>query len=283
MGYFEGWYFKQQAGDKMAAFIPAIHSSGGKRSGSIQVVTADKTYFVEVPEEAIRVQRRPLAVCMGHSTFSLDGLDLDIQHRDVTVTGSLHYTGRISPAGDIMGPYRFVPLMECRHSVFSLAHAVTGSVSINGEHYDFTGGLGYVEGDRGRSFPKRYVWTQCSRGEDMPWSLMLSAAEVRPLGRAFTGIIGFVFDGRRELRFATYKGARLLSSGDGMISVHQGNYILTAQLLEDRALALRAPTSGDMVRLIKESLTCRARYTLSDNGTMVFDVISDQASFEYEF
>ena len=56
---------------------------------------------------------------------------------------------------DIMVPFRWVPGMECRHSVFSMKHSVNGEIRINGKSYLFHHGTGYWEGDRGRSFPEK--------------------------------------------------------------------------------------------------------------------------------
>lgn len=291
---FEGWYFKQQSGQNMIAFIPAVHTDRrGNRSGSVQVITPDKSYYIEFPEEAITINRQSLVIRAGESTFSPKGIALNIQSDGISVTGNLQFGKMTPPNGDIMGPYKMVPFMECRHSVFSLTHTVLGSLTVNGRLLDFSDGVGYMEGDRGSSFPKRYVWTQCNWFDEKlsdinrpgieACSLMLSAAEVKPLGRAFMGIIGFVYYKGREIRIATYHGAKVLSIGSGAVTVQQGDYTLTAQLLDSSDQSLRAPTSGEMVRLIKESLSCRARYIFSEKNKILFDFISDNASFEYEY
>lgn len=301
--FFEGWYFKQQSGQNMIAFIPAFHTGWDKkRTGSVQIITPDASCYIELPGNEISISRRPFAVRAGNSVFSMKRLELNIQNDSVSVTGRLQYRDLTLPQTDIMGPYRFVPFMECRHSVFSLAHTVEGSLMVNGRLMEFTGGAGYMEGDRGRSFPKRYVWTQCSWFENgragshpdsAPYALMLSAAEVKPLGKPFIGIIGFVYYKGREYRIATYKGAEVIAVGGGILSVRQGDYTLTAELLESRGQTpqahtlqpqtLRAPASGEMIRLVKESLACRARYAFYEKDTVIFEFISETASFEYEF
>lgn len=290
-GYFEGWYFKQQSERDMIAFIPAMHTDrDGKKTCSLQVVTPDKAYWLVLPGEEFAVDRRTLTIKAGDNLFSSGGLRLSIHQGYIDITGRLAFDAITPPAGDIMGPYRYVPFMECRHSIFSLTHAVSGSLTVNGRLMDFSEGSGYIEGDRGRSFPKRYVWTQCNWDAGGPCSLMLSVADVRPFGVPFVGIIGFVYFGGREHRIATYCGATLVSAGGGAVSIRQGDYTLTAQLLEDgtasavqRTQSLRAPVSGEMDRRIKESLACRARYTFAIKECVLFDIISDKASFEYEF
>ena len=68
----------------------------------------------------------------------------------------------------------FLPGMECSHGVISMTHALEGALSINGRTLDFTGGTGYIETDRGRSFPHAYLWAQCAWGSHS--GFMLSAA-----------------------------------------------------------------------------------------------------------
>jgi hypothetical protein len=281
---FEGLYFKQQSGENMIAFIPALHTdSRGKRAASLQVVTPDMSHFVELPGGSVRIDRRTMTASAEGGVFGPDGIEIELDRPGLRVAGRLRFSRRVPPRGDIMGPYRFVPFMECRHSVFSLSHDVRGSLTVNGARLDFPDGVGYIEGDRGRSFPERYVWTQCSRAAPERCSLMLSAATVRPLGREFTGIIGFVYFRGREYRIATYRGARLRGIENGAVTVCQGPYELRAQLLSDSAHTLSAPVSGKMVRSIREGLACRAAYRFTESGSVLFDFMDDRASFEYEF
>lgn len=77
---------------------------------------------------------------------------------------------------------------------------VNGKLLLNGKKYKFDDAVGYWEGDKGRSFPKEYLWTQSSF---INGSLMLSVAEIPMLGTHFTGVIGVVFWNGRVYRFAT--------------------------------------------------------------------------------
>ena len=115
-----------------------------------------------------------------------------------------------------MGPFRYVPFMECRHSVVSMKHTVNGSININGKAYSFDNAAGYIEGDRGYSFPKRYIWTQCIFENG---SLMLSVADI-PFGLfSFTGIIGIIHVNKKEYRFATYLRAKAVKIEKGEIII----------------------------------------------------------------
>lgn len=281
--YFEGWYFKQQAGEETVAFIPALHIEEGFRSASLQIITREASHYIRYPYDQFRADRRNASVKIGSSLFSKSRIELEIFTDRVTATGVLSY-GKPFPLGyDIMGFFRFFPFMECRHSVFSMMHSVNGMLAVNGRKYVFTDGTGYMEGDRGRSFPTRYAWTQCCWKEETPCSLMLSVADIPYLGTKFTGVICAIVLEGREIRLATYLGAKVESIEGGRITIKQDPYRFTAELLERNGLVLRAPVLGGMTRLIRENPSCRARYRLSRDGAVLFDFISDNASFEYEY
>jgi hypothetical protein len=131
-----------------------------------------------------------------------------------------------------MGPYRFVPAMQCRHGVLSNAHRVEGAMQVQGRTLEFHGGLGYCETDRGSSFPRRYLWTQCSWDQENPCSVMISAAHVPLLGGSITGCIGLVYFGGREYRLATYGGVKIVKWDASSIILKQKDYLLEAEVLE---------------------------------------------------
>ena len=164
--------------------------------------------------------------------------------------------------------------------MFSMRHGVSGSLQLNGRLLDFNGGTGYTEGDRGNSFPKRYLWTQCSFPEG---SLMLSVADIPFAGGRFTGVIGFVYRNGREKRIATYLGARPVQLQNGLAAVRQGAYTLSAEFISGRDTHLHAPVAGEMTRLIRESLCCRVHYRFLRGKTVLLDFVSDRGSFENEY
>ena len=59
-----------------------------------------------------------------------------------------------------MGPFSYIPGMECRHAVYSMKHTVNGEIRVNEQIIRFKNDMGYMEGDSGTSFPDRYIWTQ---------------------------------------------------------------------------------------------------------------------------
>ena len=259
---FCGWYFKCQSGERTLALIPAIHVSENRRSCSVQLISNTEHWNISLPSgHAIVQKNRPFAV-LGNTVFREDGLHLELHENSFSATGSLQFSALSPIHYDIMGPFRCMPFMECRHSVFSMHHRVNGHLIINGTAHYFQDGAGYIEGDRGRSFPKHYVWTHCFFPDG---SLMLSVAEI-PMGPVhFTGVIGIIQLSGKEYRLATYLGAKAVKIRDGQVIVHQGTLTLTATLLEKTASPLRAPQNGAMTRMIRENVACHAWYQLSDN------------------
>jgi hypothetical protein len=161
-----------------------------------------------------------------------------------------------------------------------MKHRVDGKITINGTEFAYDNGVCYMEGDRGYSFPKEYLWTQCGFPQG---SLMLSVADIPFCGLHFTGIISAIHYQGREYRLATYLGARAVKIRDGEAVIRQGNKLLTVKRLEDKGKPLAAPVGGDMKRTIRESAACMTYYRLQEKGRTIFEFTSSMASFEYEY
>ena len=278
IGYFKGWYFKCSTKDKTIAFIPAYHYSNNKKSASLQIITDEKAF--NIPFEKLEYTEKPLYVKIGNCIFSERGITLDFQSNDLTLKGVLDFKD-FSPIGyDIMGPFKYVPFMQCRHSVYSMRHKINGQITVNDQLYKFENGIGYVEGDRGHSFPKKYIWTQCCFKNN---SLMLSVADIPFLGSHFTGIIGVVLFDEKEHRIATYLGARITQVDKNTVMIKQGSFEFTAKLLKKNAQPLAAPSNGDMCRTIHESAACEAYYRFSHKDRVLCEFTTDKASFEFEY
>lgn len=276
--YFRGWYIKCQNKNQTLALIPAYHLANGEKTCSIQLITDARSWNITFPDTALYID--DYCVEIAGNYFGREGIRLDLQTPELTVKGNLSF-GAFSPIRyDIMGPFRYVPFMQCRHSVFSMKHSVTGHVEINGTVYDFTDGTGYIEGDRGSSFPGEYLWTHCFFSEG---SVMLSVADIPFCGFHFTGVISVVQFRGKEYRIATYLGARVAKLGDGEVVIKQGRRSLTARLLEAKGQALAAPESGSMKRIIRESAACGASFSFREGEKVLFSFVSDRASFEYEY
>ena len=282
--YFEGWYFKCRTKDeKNIALIPAIHKDGSCRgSASLQIIAEAGTWWLEYPEAEFHATKQPFRISLGPNTFGEEGISLLIERSGLSLHGSLRHSSFTPLRSDIMGPFRFFSEMECTHGVVSMGHRLDGTLTLNGETLDFSGGLGYIETDRGRSFPDQYLWTQCNWEQPETSGLMLAVATIPILEHIhFTGIICSVNYSNREYRLATYKGARIKAWSEHGAEIVQGKDRLLVEVLAKQGQPLRAPVEGAMGRIIHESLCAIVRYRFWERERLLFDHTDAGASFEY--
>ena len=133
----EGWYFKivDQAEQHPHAIIP-----GG---------------FLGADPHAFDVR-------IAGNHFHESGMTLNIDSESIQVRGQVEFgpfykwpVRLVSPGA--MGPYALTPFMECYHGMLSMRHTLAGELSFNHQPpIRYSGGLGYCEKDRGRSFPAAF-------------------------------------------------------------------------------------------------------------------------------
>ena len=280
--YFEGWYFKLQTGKGDAlALIPAFHMDRtGRRSASLQVIARDRAWWLEYPASEFSAQTQRLCIRVGENHFTEQSVQLDLEREGLSLHGTVHFGPFMALSSDIMGPFRFLPKMECSHGVISMAHGLEGQLVQNGKTVDFSGGIGYVETDRGRSFPQNYLWTQCAWPGTPRSGLMLAAATIPlPVG-SFCGCIGAVMHEGKEYRLATYRGARIVRWSEREAVIRQGSWYLSARLEDGEGQPLQAPVEGDMARTIHERLCGTVHYQFSIGKDLVLEHIGRCAGFE---
>lgn len=283
--YFEGWYVKLQApGGQTLALIPAVHiAANGKRSASLQVITGEGAWWVDYPAKVFRASPKRFFVRLGQNVFTENGLSLRVNEPGLQLEGRLRY-GTMHPLpSDIMGPFRFLGDMECAHGILSMWHSLQGQVICNGKTTDFSGGVGYIETDRGRSFPSEYLWTQCAWKDtaQLQNSLILAVAEI-PIGKLrFTGCIGAVQYQGKDYRLATYRGAKVERWSRQGLAIRQGNYRIEAVLLQSNGHSLHAPENGAMRRSVTESVDAMVRYRFWCGGRLLMEHTDLCAGFEY--
>lgn len=276
--YFCGWYFRCQSEQQTLAVIPSVHQTSKSKYCTIQLITDTQSFHVSFPYSDFH--KKDDQIRIAGNRFGKEGISLNIHTPDLHATGSVRFRAFTPIQYDIMGPFRYVPFMQCRHSVFSMRHSVDGTLSVNGTPYAFWNAIGYMEGDRGYSFPSKYAWTQCSFPDG---ALMLSIADIPFCRFHFTGIIGIVLLHGKEYRLATYLGAKVVKIETGEIIVRQGRFVLTVRLQGQSSHPLRAPVSGAMVRTIHEHPSCRVSYCFEENGVPMLELDAPNAAFEFEY
>lgn len=255
--FFEGWYFKNQGKTETLSIIPAFHiDEKGSDYASIQIITGEKSYYIEYPSKDFYAPRKrqldirgqnKLSGCfckIGKNIFTDHGIYIDIANKDISLIGIIAYDKFHTIKYDIMGVFGLLPFLQCYHGVISMMHRLSGVLVLNGKKIDFNGGVGYIEKDWGSSFPKRYLWSQCSNGST---SIMLSAADIPVFGDqcssrskntrnlSFNGLICVIYYAGCEYRYATYNGSKILKWSENEAVIIRGRDKLIVRLVDDNA------------------------------------------------
>lgn len=272
--YFEGWYFKQAFEQAAFSVIPGIYRGIEWHSdiAFIQLIFSNPSHslFIRYPEDAFVCHPRKFELRIAESFFSMDKVRLDIKQIDTKA--ELRYSGHIKLrkslfCPSVMGPFAYLPGMQCNHGVLSLSHKVNGYVNGCGRSFSFKDACGYIEKDWGSAFPESWMWMQC---QDADASLMCAVASI-PLGPfSFTGLICILRLKEKEYRFATYNGAsvKAIKQNDYSITVKLqcGVKMLNITTETEKFGSLKAPAKTGMERIIKESINA-AYYIELKNGT----------------
>lgn len=290
--YFEGWYFKVINADESRAyaFIPGVAMDNeGKRQSFIQVLdgkrcTADYHRF---SFEDFRATPGKFEVQILGNYFSEHRLQLDLPNikGELTLSGNVPWPKPWYSPG-IMGPFSFVPFMECYHGIVSMNHDLAGALEIEGQSVSFAGGRGYLEKDWGRSFPAAYFWMQSNHFSQPGISFKASVAKIPWLGRSFVGFISGLWLGDRLIRFTTYNGTRLRRSfadADKVeITLENRHYRLDILAHRSHATALASPIHGFMDGRIEESMTAKVELSLFDKKAQktIFQDVGRNAGLE---
>ena len=121
-GSFYGWYLKCQSASQTLAVIPAIHQTKRKQTCSIQIITNTNAWTVDFPADAFHRTKKHISI--GENQFGENGIRLAIHTPELSISGALDFASLSPLKYNIMGPFAFVPFLECRHSVFSMQHSV---------------------------------------------------------------------------------------------------------------------------------------------------------------
>jgi hypothetical protein len=260
-------------------------------SSFIQVIegASARTWWFEFPAGALRASRRRLEVEIGGSRFGEEGISLDLEGPEGRFRGELRFGpltrlpfSLLRPG--VMGPYSFIPFMECNHGLVSLDHELSGWLEVEGRRIDFAGGRGYAEKDWGSSMPSAWIWTQSNNFASRGDSLMFSLATIPWLGSSFNGFLCAGSLGGRRLLEASWTGAgaRLLSLADDRVEleIRRGAFLLELLVRRARGGLLRAPVAGILSRRIAESVDALLELRVSEGGETWFEGSAAKAGLE---
>jgi len=290
--YFEGWYFKVVNVDESHAFafIPGIAiKSGQEKHAFVQILDGKKrtAHYHKFEFETFKPSSDQFKIAVENNHFSEHGLQISLPglEADLQFSGNVPWPNHWYSPG-IMGPYAFLPLMECYHGIVSMDHDINGQIEVDGEVLDFRNGRGYIEKDWGRSFPSAYVWIQTNHFSQTGISLKLSVAKIPYLGYSFVGFIAGIWLGGRLIQFTTYNRSVLRKSlidGEKVeIVLENKEFRLELLARREEATELASPILGLMDGRIEESMNARIEVSVIDrkSGATVFHDVGRNGGLE---
>ncbi|HNR02619.1 MAG TPA: tocopherol cyclase family protein [Anaerolineaceae bacterium] len=291
--FFEGWYYKLVSADEKhkVAIIPGV-ILGKDAHAFIQVLNGvdGKTTYHEYPLENFITRPPHFSLEIGENHFDGNTLSLNIDDHYGQLKGKLQL-GPLNPwpvrlwSPGIMGWYAWVPRMECYHGVLSFDHALEGSLTLDGQKMDFSGGCGYIEKDWGQSFPAAWVWFQSNHFKGFNACITASVAIIPWIGRSFRGfIVGLWIEGKLY-RFTTYTGSKIdsLIINDDRVNwvLYNNRYRLNIVAQRVEGGLLRGPTRVDMGTRVMETLNASVHVELrSLDEDLLFEGSGEHAGLE---
>ena len=257
---FFGKYYKFISDDRFCFAVIKSHANEGDM---LQVITPSKASFITDP-----------------SRMKIEGnvITFDINQEDISIKGTITL-GELHPLKKkVMGPFTYLP-MECRHEIYSMRHKLRGTLLINGKEVSFSKGRGYIEGDSGTNFPKKYVWYN-SVTPDVTATFALASIPLFGFIH-FTGILCFIKTKEKEYYLCTYNGAKLRKISEDEVIISKGKYSFVLNMNTKDGHLLKAPIKGNMERYIKENLNTLTTFKLMKNDEMLIQVEDPLSSLEY--
>ena len=216
---------------------------------------------------------------------------------------------------NIMGPFSYLPTLECYHGVVSLHHKTSGSIEFFNLDQTLHSkvfcdlGSGYVEKDYGLNFPKSWIWIQTNtflQPESDGTTLMISVADVplvSALGQKIVdasrirGFLVIFYHGstKKTYNLSLFTGAKVKNINFNLEEDNQQTYQVcnlsfklgsweldvTAKRLLGHGIPLYGPSfENGMSLLVEESLTVSTSVTLKVDGQVVFDDCGTESGME---
>lgn len=289
--YFEGWYFKNVNKEKGISFIPGINIDNKEKKAFIQVITKNSSYFVDYDIRDFEFCENPFYIKIKNNFFSKENIVINIrdEKQNLNIYGKIKYSNHknihktlLSP--NIMGPFSYIPLMECNHAILSMKSDVNGLIDINNTKINFNNGYGYIEKDWGCSFPKAYIWCQGNNFQKADASFMLSIADIPFTIFNFRGIICVLKLDSEEFKFTTYNNTKILkydiSENTLNIILKKADYYLEIHANYKTGNRLLAPVNGKMEKDILESISLPIDVTLRKKDRIIFSDRSSNCGME---
>lgn len=292
--YFEGWYFKAVDKPEKNAIAVIVGISLNQKDTShafIMVLEArkQKLHYFSYPVDKFKYNKDQFQLQIEDNYFSLKEMRLNLKGK---TTIKAHFVFQniipwpvnyLSPG--VMGWYSFIPFLECYHGVLSLNHRINGNMAINGILIDFNEAKGYIEKDWGKSMPSSWIWMQTNHFKEDHVSFFGSIAHIPWMKNYFTGYIFGLLIENKLYQFTTYNGAKIeklsLNEHHIKIELHRKEYKLFIEANRTDGLDLPAPSMGEMINRVNESLKSGISVKLIQSDVILYSGEGRNAGLEF--
>ena len=293
--FFEGWYHKMSTsnGDTLV-LIPGIYRSGvnSNETAFLMVYQGSNGHFDYIPYPAsdFNCESRDYSLFLGENYFSLNKIDLKVKTDKINLTGTI-LSEDLKPwpvtlfEPGCMGWYSYVPTMECFHGILSMGHTLRGQIKLNDSNINFDEGIGYIEKDWGKNFPKNWVWAQSNHFHESDLSVSISLATIPWKRSQFSGYIVGVQHKNNLYRFTPYRRSKIthIQFDGNSLEWHLKNGQTEVQFNIERGAKsslLYAPDETDMVPKVAEYLDGRVSCKLIIDGKTIIKDQTNKAALE---
>lgn len=291
--FFEGWYYKLVNSDKTfsIAFIPGVSITNEQnRHSFIQIISSSNfSKNIKYNFSDFYSERDKFFVKINENSFTEDNIKVNIKKENINIKGYININKKIkwpvkliSPGA--MGPFSFIPSMECNHGIININGLIDGTLGINGEDICFNGGKCYIEKDWGKSFPSSWIWMQSNCFPTNDASITLSIARIPFMGKHFKGFIGGLYLKNKLYRFATYNFSKIQNikylEDHVEVTIKKKKLILKIKAYRSIGSELFSPEMGSMKGRINESLNALLDVELIKENEVIFKEAGTNSGLE---
>ncbi|OPJ62850.1 tocopherol cyclase family protein [Clostridium oryzae] len=278
--FFEGWYFKIEHPTRNLTycFIPGIFMEGNKvqHHSFIQIINGHDINFkyIKFHKEDFIACKDRFEISIGENMFSLNRISLNINRDGEKIKGKLNFSHIIEWPDTILNPgsmgfYNYLTFMQCYTQVCAMDGMVEGSLNINGENVDFTGGKVYIEKNWGSAFPYSYIWAQgnCFTGREV--SITCSIGHIPFFVTSFTGFLIGIYVKGTFYKFTTINRSKLSIGYEKdklILQSHNREYSIEIDASYNKGdfVNLFAPRDERMIPIAAETLQGKINLTIYD-------------------
>lgn len=297
--FFEGWYFKivHPYRNITYCFIPGIFLSNKKEYSHsfVQVLNGHENNFKYLTYRTsdFKASSSKFDVRVGNNHFSLNRIEININEQGEKIHGNLELSNIIKWPDTLINPgsmgfYNYLSFMQCYSHVCAIDGCIKGSLNVNGENIDFTGGKVYIEKNWGKAFPYSYIWIQGNSFNSSSGAVTASIGHVPMPFTSFTGFLIGININNKFYKFTTINKSRLFTKFEEesiILEARNKYYLLKLRGLykEKNFMNLLAPREDKMVPIASETLQGRLEVILHDKNTnrIIFNDSCYEAGIEF--